>query len=149
MGICQYVAMPQQPTSLSFFDANATPDFAVALRGYDREQVNKHIALMQQELAQARTAREEAERHLSDAQRRLRAAEQRLAAMEQKLTDTNKQLEESTTCRAGTCGSRSSGWLRNRPTTPQRIQAGGGGHPLGGPAGGAEITDKARARRRR
>jgi len=89
--------MPQQqPSPLAFFDnANSQPDFTIALRGYDREQVNSHLGRLNAALHQAQQDRADAEQRMNDAQRRLRQAEQRIAALEQKLSDTNKQLEEN------------------------------------------------------
>ena len=47
--------MPQQQSSpLTFFDnANSQPDFTVALRGYDREQVNSHLGRLTAALTDA------------------------------------------------------------------------------------------------
>src|SRR5262245_25356676 len=89
--------MPQQQDSnLAFFDnATAPHDFTVALRGYDRQQVDTYLQRLTAALTQSEQARAEAEQRMNDAQRRLRQAEQRLGGLEQKLTDQNKQIEEN------------------------------------------------------
>ncbi|MGH3645749.1 MAG: DivIVA domain-containing protein, partial [Micromonosporaceae bacterium] len=87
--------MPQQPSSLSFFDNANEPDFAVVLRGYDRAHVDTYLQRLNQSIEQIKRAHAEAEQRMTDAQRRLRQAEQRSSGLEQKLGEQNKQLEEN------------------------------------------------------
>src|SRR5690606_36169852 len=148
--IWEYISMPQQQSSLAFFDsANSTPEFTVGLRGYNQEQVNNYIARLHQSLAQTQADKEEAERRLADAQRRLRAAEQRLGTLEQKLSDTNKQPEENSRPTLPGLGTRAeqiprlaeeqANAHRNKPKREAE------GIRSAAPLEAREITDKARA----
>ena len=60
--------MPQQPSSLAFFDS-APAEFTVKLRGYDPEQVNNYIARLKQTVDQTRADKDDAEKRLGEAQR--------------------------------------------------------------------------------
>jgi DivIVA domain-containing protein len=65
---------PSDQSSVSFFDSSSgNPDFTIALRGYDRHQVNEHLQRLSTELSQTTSAKSDAEQRLTDAQHRLRS----------------------------------------------------------------------------
>jgi cell division septum initiation protein DivIVA len=90
-----------QPTSSdqpnnSFFDtSNTDPGFTIALRGYDRHQVNEHLARLSTELNQHQSAKSDAEQRLGEAQHRVRAVEQQLTGLQTQLRSQQKQMQES------------------------------------------------------
>src|ERR1051325_483573 len=89
-----------QPTptenNLSFFDSsNTDPGFTIALRGYDRHQVNEHLQRLNTELTQHQSGKSEAEQKLTEAQHRVRAVEQQLTALQQQMRSQQKQLQEN------------------------------------------------------
>ena len=89
-----------QPTSeqgnLSFFDSsNTDPGFTIALRGYDRHQVNEHLQRLNTELTQTSGAKTEAEQRLGEAQHRVRAVEQQMTSLQQQLRSQQKQMQEN------------------------------------------------------
>src|ERR671932_389692 len=87
---------PSDQSSLSFFDASSgIADFATAIRGYDKHQVNEHLQRLSTELQQTHAGKAEAEQRLTDAQHRLRAVEQQLSGLQQQLRSQQKQLQEN------------------------------------------------------
>ncbi|MEV0646713.1 DivIVA domain-containing protein [Phytomonospora sp. NPDC050363] len=80
----------------NFFDSDLqTTEFSVAMRGYDRAQVDTYAHQVLAAMKTAKQHRVEAERRLDDVRTKLRRTEERIANLERRLADSAAAIAEN------------------------------------------------------
>ncbi|HEY1178636.1 MAG TPA: DivIVA domain-containing protein, partial [Phytomonospora sp.] len=80
----------------NFFDSDLqSTEFSVAMRGYDRAQVDAYAQQVLNAMKTAKQHRIEAERRLDDVRTKLRRTEERIAGLERRLADSDAALAET------------------------------------------------------
>ncbi|GIG70887.1 DivIVA domain-containing protein [Phytomonospora endophytica] len=80
----------------NFFDSDLqSTEFSVAMRGYDRAQVDSYAQQVLNAMKTAKQHRVDAERRLDDVRTKLRRTEERIAGLERRLADSDAAIAEN------------------------------------------------------